>query len=74
VVDDKLRILAAVKQFWEARATTVFARQGAYAHDPTIADAFPPADVTIQHIGDLLAYDLPRIWAQARASRLQATR
>jgi FMN phosphatase YigB (HAD superfamily) len=79
VVGDKLRILAAVKQFWKARATTVFARQGAYAHDPTIAYAFPPADVTIQHIGDLLDYDLldydlPRIWAQARASRLQATR
>jgi FMN phosphatase YigB (HAD superfamily) len=61
VVDDKLRILAAIKQFWGARATTVFARQGAYAHDPTIIGAFPPADVTIQHIGDLLDYDLPRI-------------
>jgi FMN phosphatase YigB (HAD superfamily) len=76
VVDDKLRILAAVKQFWGARATTVFARQGTYAHDPTIAGAFPPADVTIERIGDLLDCDLPRICssAQARASRLEATR
>jgi FMN phosphatase YigB (HAD superfamily) len=61
VVDDKLRILAAVKQFWGERVTTVFPRQGTYAHDPKVLSAFPPADVTIERIGDLLDYDLPRL-------------
>jgi hypothetical protein len=40
--------------------TTVFARQGSYAHDPKVLGAFPPADVTIEHIGDLLRCDLPQ--------------
>ena len=50
--------------------------RAALAHDPTIAGAFPPADATIQRIADLLDYDLPRICspAQARASKLEATR
>jgi FMN phosphatase YigB (HAD superfamily) len=58
LVDDKLRILNAVKQFWGARVTTVFPRQGVYAHDPKVVGAFPPADVTIECIGDLLDVDL----------------
>jgi hypothetical protein len=58
LVDDKLRILAAVKQFWGDRVTTVFPRQGTYAHDPKVVGAFPPADVTIERIGDLLDLDL----------------
>lgn len=60
LVDDKLRILAAVKQFWGERVTTVFPRQGTYAHDPEITSAFPPADVTIECIRELLDCDLPR--------------
>jgi hypothetical protein len=60
LVDDKLRILAAVKQFWGERVTTVFPRQGTFAHDPDVTSAYPPADVTIERIGDLLDYDLPR--------------
>jgi FMN phosphatase YigB (HAD superfamily) len=59
LVDDKLRILGAVKQFWGDRVTTVFPRQGTYAHDPDVVSAFPPADVTIERIGDLLDRDLP---------------
>ncbi len=66
VVDDKLRILKAVKQFWGERVTTVFAHQGTYAHDPKAVSAFPPADVTIERIGDLLAFDLPRLRTAAR--------
>src|SRR5262249_41303528 len=58
LIDDKLRILTAVKQFWGARVTTVFVRQGAYAHDPKIVRSFPAADVTIERIADLLDYDL----------------
>ncbi len=58
LVDDKLRILAAVKKGWGERVTTVFPRQGQYAHDPTILAACPPADLTVERIGDLLNYDL----------------
>jgi FMN phosphatase YigB (HAD superfamily) len=58
LVDDKLRILAAVKQVWGPKVTTVFVRQGHYAHDPEILANFPPADVTVDRIGDLLEYDV----------------
>jgi FMN phosphatase YigB (HAD superfamily) len=61
LVDDKLRILDAVKQIWGERVTTVFPRQGQYAHDAKLLSALPPADVTIECIGDLLHYDLPRL-------------
>jgi FMN phosphatase YigB (HAD superfamily) len=58
VVDDKLRILTAVKQVWGARVTTVFPRQGSYAHDARALDSYPPADVTVERIGNLLDYGL----------------
>ena len=61
LVDDKLRILDAVKQIWRERVTTVFPRQGQYAHDAKLLSTLPPADVTIERIGDLLHYDLPRL-------------
>ena len=61
LIDDKLRILAAVKRFWGDRVTTVFPRQGSYARDPKMVGALPPADVTIERIGDLLSFDLPRL-------------
>jgi FMN phosphatase YigB (HAD superfamily) len=61
LVDDKPRILATVKRFWKNRVTTVFPRQGSYAHDAQAVGAFPPADVTIERIGDLLSFDLPRL-------------
>ncbi len=40
VVDDKLRILQAVKQFWGERATPVFPRRGIYGRDPKVVSAF----------------------------------
>jgi FMN phosphatase YigB (HAD superfamily) len=58
MIDDKLRILDAVKRIWGDRVTTVFPRQGHYATDPAILAEFPPADVTVEHIGDLLEHDL----------------
>ncbi|HEY6972311.1 MAG TPA: HAD family hydrolase [Candidatus Angelobacter sp.] len=58
LIDDKLRILTAVKKIWGARVTTVFPRQGHYAHDPKALSDYPPADITIDRIGDLLEYDL----------------
>ena len=57
LVDDKLRILAAVKQIWQARVTTIFPRQGHYAHDRAAIDAFPAADITAERIGDLFEWD-----------------
>jgi FMN phosphatase YigB (HAD superfamily) len=62
MVDDKLRILAAIKKIWKERVTTVFVRQGHYAIDPKITSAYPAADVAFDQIGDLLnATDL---WAR----------
>ena len=54
LVDDKLRILAAVKETWGGRVTTVFPRQGHYAHDPEAIAAYPAADVSVERVGDLL--------------------
>ena len=75
IVDDKRRILAAVKQFWGERVTTVFARQGSYAHDPNIG-AFPVADWTIDRIADLLDDNLVRSWLTSPmpTSKLEAAR
>ncbi len=53
LVDDKLRILTAVKKVWGAKVTTVFPRQGHYAHDLQALAGLPPADITIERIGDL---------------------
>ncbi|SDG45446.1 HAD family hydrolase [Paraburkholderia phenazinium] len=58
MIDDKLRILAAMKQIWQERLTTVFPRQGHYAHDPAAIAGYPPADVTVEHIGELASMDL----------------
>jgi len=58
MVDDKLRILAAVKKAWGSRVTTVFPRQGQFGRDQKITAAYPPADLTIERIGDLLKFEL----------------
>ena len=61
MVDDKLRILAAIKQAWGERVTTVFARQGHYANDPHNTARYPAADLSIGRIGELLRRDLTRL-------------
>jgi hypothetical protein len=53
LIDDKLRILTAIKQIWGERVTTVFPRQGHYALDEKVVSQYPPADITIEAIGDL---------------------
>ena len=58
MVDDKVRILDAMKQAWRAKLTTVFVRQGHYAHDPSLLAAYGPPDVTIERIGDLQSTDV----------------
>jgi len=61
LVDDKPRILAAVKRAWGERVTTVLPRQGQYAHDAKALAAGPAPDFAIERIGDLLAHDLPAL-------------
>ena len=63
MIDDKLRILAAMKEVWRDRLTTVFVRQGHYAHDPEILASFPPADLAIENIGEILGYEISRLVA-----------
>jgi FMN phosphatase YigB (HAD superfamily) len=58
MVDDKLRILTAMKEVWGDRLTTVWPRQGHYALDPQALALCPPADVTMESIGDLTSYGL----------------
>ena len=53
-MDDKIRILAAVKAIWGANVTTVFCRQGHYALDAEDVGRYPAADVTVERIGDLV--------------------
>ncbi|HYK16906.1 MAG TPA: hypothetical protein VEV37_02740 [Bryobacteraceae bacterium] len=65
IVDDKLRILDAVKKIWKDRVTTVFVRQGHYSHDPKTLAQYPAADVTISRIGDLLDHDFSKVSAAA---------
>jgi len=43
--------------------TTVFVRQGKFALDPAVIASFPPADVTVECISDLLGYDLSALLA-----------
>ena len=57
-IDDKVRILTAVKAAWGSRVTTVFPLQGHYARDQAEVAKYPPADVTIERIGLLAHYDL----------------
>jgi FMN phosphatase YigB (HAD superfamily) len=57
LVDDKVRILSAVKEAWGSKVTTVFPRQGHYAHDAAAVAKYPGADVTVERISDLLALE-----------------
>ncbi len=71
MIDDKLRILTAMKKNWEDRLTTVWARQGHYALDPKTIFTYPPGDITIAHIGDLVNYDLPAFLGAAKTPGTQ---
>ena len=62
LVDDKPRILAAVKNAWGDRVTTILPRQGQFALAPDAA-SYPAADLTVERIGDLADYDLPSLFA-----------
>lgn len=58
MVDDKLRLLSAMKDVWGERLTTVFVRQGHYAFDPKATEPYPAADLTIDSLAELLEFGL----------------
>ena len=57
MIDDKLRLLTAIKKVWGDRVTTVFPKQGHYADEPGLSEKYPPADIAIDCIGALLNCD-----------------
>lgn len=63
MIDDKLRILTAMKEQWGDRLTTVFPRQGHYALDAAEIAKYPPADITLERIGDLRSIDFASLTA-----------
>lgn len=66
LVDDKLRILAAVKEVWDKHVTTVFVRQGHYANDTAAIRGYRSADYTIERIADLVNLDFDALWSTIR--------
>jgi FMN phosphatase YigB (HAD superfamily) len=68
MVDDKVRILAAIKQNWGARVTTIFPRQGHYALDAALLAQYPQPDITLESIGELQKYSLDQILSAAKRS------
>ena len=74
MVDDKLRVLAMMKATWRDHLTTVFPRQGHYAADATILATYPPSDLAVDAIGDLVAYGQSDFLGAATAGGLQEKR
>ncbi len=71
VIDDKLRILTSIKKMWGARVTTMFVRQGHYAHDTKILGTYQPADIDLAKIGDLLHHDFSTFATQSMSAPRQ---
>ena len=67
LIDDKPRILSAVKTAWGKRVTTVLPRQGQFANAAD-ASSFQPPDLMIERIGDLLDCDLPTLLGQRQST------
>ena len=76
LIDDKPRILAAVKAVWGDRVTTVLPRQGQFALDQKVLQGLPSPDLTIERIGDLLGNDLSGLGSDISAftSRSEAAK
>lgn len=68
LVDDKIRILTAVKKSWGAKVTTVFPRQGHYALDEKEVSKYPNADITLERIGDLLEIKIESLMGSSKHS------
>jgi len=58
MVDDKPNLLAAMKGVLGAKLTTIFVRQGHYAHDAGSNPHASPPDRVIERIGDLMTLNL----------------
>jgi hypothetical protein len=65
MVDDKQRVLTAMKKIWARKLVTVFPRQGHYANDPANLARYPSADLSVERIGELLQPDIERSLAAA---------
>jgi FMN phosphatase YigB (HAD superfamily) len=74
MIDDKLRVLTAMKNEWRDRLTTVFPRQGHYASDPGLLGAYPSADLAVDRIGDLITYERSAFLGAAAVGGLQEER
>ena len=73
MVDDKLRILAAMKRVLRERLTTVFPRQGHYALDPANVAAYPAAQFVLERIGELVDCDIQALLGSARVNGKAST-
>ena len=60
-VDDKIRLLTAFKSQWNDRVTTVFPKPGHYAFDAAEVAKYPPADLSIGRIGELLEIPIDKL-------------
>jgi FMN phosphatase YigB (HAD superfamily) len=67
MVDDKVRILAAIKEHWGERVTAIFPRQGHYAMERALVAQYPKPDITLERIGELQKYSLEQILAAGRS-------
>ena len=63
MVDDKVRLLTAIKKYWGKKVTTVFPRQGHYALDEKLVAQYPKPDITLERIGELVEYPLEKLRA-----------
>jgi beta-phosphoglucomutase-like phosphatase (HAD superfamily) len=63
LVDDKLKLLNAVKGIWGNRVTTIFVKQGHYANDPNVLASEPAADVSVDRVAELMMHDFSTIRA-----------
>jgi hypothetical protein len=61
LIDDKIRILTAIKRSWGERVTTVFPKQGHYAMDENEVAKYPDADIAIDTIGDILSLEIDKL-------------
>lgn len=69
MVDDKIRILTAMKKIWGRKLTTVFVAQGHYANDPAETGKYPPADVSVARIGELAGIELPALLGETAEAK-----
>jgi FMN phosphatase YigB (HAD superfamily) len=69
MVDDKVRLLTAMKEYWGKRVTTVFPLQGHYALDEKLVAQYPKPDITLERIGEFQKYSLEQLMTAAGLAR-----